>query len=334
MRLFTAVGVCAAFLFLTEASAQLNIPGSMPGSGAPEEGPQPVRITSSPAFESYPAWSPDGRSIAFARYERGVQKIFIVEVDADAEGMLQAGEERQVTRGAGIDARPCWVLGPAGDVLVFCSNRSGYWQVYTIEVAAGLASEEAQAQPLKEARAPAWNPAWSGDASRLAFVRGHDIYTSALDGREVRLLPTLTGHNDWPAWSPDGGSLVYTGDSDLWVTEVRSEPRDAKTLPLTQRAWNGHAAWTTRGNRIAYVSTAGDNYDIWVLEASGMTVPVQATFDVGREAFPSWSRDGEWVCYASDRNADGTARAGYDIWAIRAPAIAGAAEGAGVAVGR
>lgn len=315
MRFPRAVVACAAlFLFGSAAQAQGGVPGQ--GGSPPAPDGEPVRITSAPAFESYPAWSPDGRRIAYTRYEKGVQKIFVVEVEEDDSGELKVGRPRQVTRGGGIDARPAWLVGAEGDELVFCSNRSGYWQLYRVNVDSALASDDVSSTQLKQP-ITGWNPAWSGQAFRLAYARGHDIFTAGLDGRDERQLLVATGHNDWPAWSPDGKKLVYTGDEDLWVADPSTTGGPAKVLPLTNRAWNAHAAWTARGDRIAFVSTRGKSYDIWMVSASVADEPVRLTSDPAREEFPSWRPDGLWLCYASNRGARGDGRGGYDIWAIK-----------------
>jgi len=79
-----------------------------------------------------------------------------------------------------------------------------------------------------------WNP-WSRDGSRIAFLRGSQVWIAAPDGRRTRQLTFDTARKAFPTFSPDGKRVAYVtwqsdrrrhyhrlGPTDLWVVEIET----------------------------------------------------------------------------------------------------------------
>jgi dipeptidyl aminopeptidase/acylaminoacyl peptidase len=95
----------------------------------------------------------------------------------------------------------------------------------------------------------------------------------------------------------------------------RIEPRAADRRPGTAA---GQPQWSPNGRRIAFDSQREDRtFDVYVIDAAGGP-PRRLTPDASNEHRPSWSRDGRWIYFASDR----TGR--FEVW--RLPADGGGAE--------
>jgi len=90
------------------------------------DGSNLVRLTDSRGFDDYPAWSPDGKAIAFTSYRDGNPEIYATGADGK--------NPRNCTQHPGIDNFPAW--SPAGE-LTFVSNRSGGFEIYKQDLAAG-----------------------------------------------------------------------------------------------------------------------------------------------------------------------------------------------------
>jgi Tol biopolymer transport system component len=123
----------------------------------------------SPASD--PAWSPDGRKLAFVRLNAGFgEPIYVVK--ADGSGL------RRLTRSSALDADPTW--SPDGRKLAFVSARDGNSEVYVMN-ADGSGQRSLTRNPAFDA-----NPAWSPDGRKIVFVSnrdgGYGIYVMNADG--------------------------------------------------------------------------------------------------------------------------------------------------------
>jgi Tol biopolymer transport system component len=129
----------------------------------------------SPASD--PAWSPDGRKLAFVRLNAGFgEPIYVVK--ADGSGL------RRLTRSSALDANPTW--SPDGRKLVFVSDRDGNSEVYVMN-ANGKGQRNLTRNPAHDA-----DPAWSPDGQKIAFASNRDgkygIYVMNADGSGQRRL--------------------------------------------------------------------------------------------------------------------------------------------------
>jgi len=86
----------------------------------------PARLTTDPS-DTAPAWSADGKRVAFISARSGNWELYLI----DAAG----GKETQLTDNLAVDVAPTW--SPDGKQLAFLSNRDGGWAIYIITVQSG-----------------------------------------------------------------------------------------------------------------------------------------------------------------------------------------------------
>ncbi len=142
-----------------------------------------------------PAWSPDGRQIAFVHYDHS---LYVV--NADGTGLTRLEPE-------GRD--PNW--SPDGQQIAFTAHH--FEKGLAIAV---MYRDGSDVRLLTTYEARDQRPAWSPDGQQLAFVSDRDgnreIYVMNSDGNDQRRL-TYHEAQDWgPVWSPDGRHLVFTSD--------------------------------------------------------------------------------------------------------------------------
>ncbi len=203
------------------------------------------------ARDARPAWSPDGRRIAFVRYGADLTgSVFLM--DADGEFL------RPLADGFGS---PAW--SPDGSLLAVDTGGCIYeCDIYVLLAGGGGA-------PVRIATMAA-EPAWSPDGRKIAFVglSGDDGYHSLdvmnRDGSEVTTLVRPEGRDhggiDRPAWSPDGERIAYArcvrdGCHIFTVKSDGSAVRQLTSLPPGSRA--SGPAWSPDGAGIVFTLRSG-----------------------------------------------------------------------------
>ena len=186
-----------------------------------EIGKKPKRLTDDSFYEVDPAWSADGRYLAYSSDKAGTEDIYVRD--------MVTNTERRVTSLNGAEVSAAW--SPDGRTIAF-QNQA--FQTHTVDVVTGELR-----QVLPALFAPG-KPSWSPDGNTIAlaarmrystrFREGHNqILTVNLTTGEQKYYPpgeqfaTITTRgNDGPAWSPDGKWMALVLEGTLHVIPVDS----------------------------------------------------------------------------------------------------------------
>ncbi|MBA4160025.1 MAG: CehA/McbA family metallohydrolase, partial [Gemmatimonadetes bacterium] len=182
------------------------------------------RITSSGGMDSRPAWSPDGRQLAFLRDD--TRNISIVLLD------LASGRERVLVAEPALDLDPAF--SPDGRVLYYSSGAAGDLDLWGIELASG------QKTRITEQRGIELRPLPHPDGRRLVYlsktggvdeVRVRDL----LEGSERVLLTGRILSQLRPALSPDGRTLAFNWPGeDHWELRLVDVEVPGSSIRLTR----------------------------------------------------------------------------------------------------
>jgi len=149
----------------------------------------------------------------------------------------------------------------------------------------------------------------SRQGDRLAYsqeVRDTNIWRiETTPGQNPVRLISSTRQDYGPQYSPDGKRIAFTsgrtGNNEIWVCD--SDGMNPVQLTSFSGPDVGSARWSPDGKRIAFDSTAGGQRDIYVIDAEGGK-PRRLTEGTRDEVRPSWSRDGNWIYFGSNRTGD------------------------------
>jgi TolB protein len=162
-----------------------------------------------------PAWSPDGKTIAYSSSRSGDPEIYLTGIDG--------GASRRITNFKGPDVSP--VFNPrTGAQIAWISGRTGLPQLYIME------SDGSSVQRLTDG-GYATSPSWSPNGQFIAFAwnrkygpglpGGQDIYVMEIATKRWIQLTHDTGLCDFPSWSPDGRHIVFASSPDSRDAHMR-----------------------------------------------------------------------------------------------------------------
>ncbi len=183
------------------------------------KGERPVRVTNDAAVDADPAWSPDGRQLAFSSDRNGQMRLWIHDIASNSDKLVNT------PRGAITGA--AW--SPDGSHLAFLVDRQ---RVAAIRVGPGDGGG-GDTEGGHEIGRPTWSPDSRSVAVGSLFPYS-DRYREGLNQLLIHSFdPVLTsadllfpGHSagnrqsGGPIWSPDGTQMVFVSDGQLWNVGV------------------------------------------------------------------------------------------------------------------
>jgi Tol biopolymer transport system component len=194
-------------------------------------GQNAVNVTRHPADDWTPAWSPDGKRLAFSSIRVGNWEIFVVDLACLSAPDTCPDSITQLTINGNGNLGPVWSLD--GSRIAFSSKTPGNWDIFTMSPG-GSDLRQITTDPANDL-----SPAWSPDGTRIAFETNRDgnveIYVTDANGGAAQNISNFPLANDHgPTWSPDGQLLVfYSNRESNW--DVFSTTLDGQTVVnLTQ----------------------------------------------------------------------------------------------------
>lgn len=200
---------------------------------------------SSPEPIISPAWSPDGRQLAYVSFES--QKAVVYTQDASS------GARRAIANFRGSNSAPAW--SPDGQTLAVTLSRDTGSQLYLMGSTGGTPRR------LTTSSAIDTEPAFAPDGRGLYFVSdrggGPQIYRTSLSGGNVERITFNGAYNISPAISPDGRTLAYIsrqgGGYRLYTLDLGGS---AQPVALTDSNDDESPSFAPNGRLIIYASRA------------------------------------------------------------------------------
>ena len=243
-----------------------------------------------------PAWSPDGKQIAFESGRDGTTlgaSLYLV--DADGSNLRPLKRLPYESPRALVGWTPSW--SPDGSRIAYevCTNCEVYGsnqEIFIMRVAGeDYASQDHYA--LTKHPAADYLPSWSPDGEQIAFLSNrdyvntdsaryrHDIYVAKADGSEARRLTHVGAINLSFAWHPNGRQIAFATGTEEFLLDVLSgqaTPLDLK-LPPTLAAYP--EKYSPDGGQLLVGLSSGDYFIVDVATGERARVPLDPGDEVG-----------------------------------------------------
>ena len=244
---------------------------------ADADGYNPRTVADSTEPLMSPAWSPDGRSLAYVSFEGKASAIYVQR--------LATGERVRVSARAGINGAPAW--SPDGGRLALTLSRDGNLDIYALDLASQALTRVTTDEAIDT------EPEWARDGESLYFTSDRagsaQIYRVALDGaRRAERVTFTNSYNARPRLSPDGKELAMVtldrGGYRIAVMELAS--RNLRVL--TTSAQDDSPSFAPNGAMLIYASRERGRGALAAVSADG-AFHQRLSSDQGDVRDPAWS---------------------------------------------
>ena len=206
--------------------------------------------TSTPAVISYGG---DNNFIFLSIEENGYAHLFIQSEHPQDLPLTR------ITTGSWNDIDPS--LSPDRTQLAFASDRSGFWDLYVMNLQNGAVSQVTNSPQYDS------SPSWSPDAQWLVFETytndNLEISVVSVNDRTQPILPITDdpASDHSPVWAPDGRNVAFIStrgsDSDVWLANLDLTGSERyHNLSNTPFAAENHPIWNFDGSQLLWSSTS------------------------------------------------------------------------------
>ncbi len=237
-------------------------------------GPQTIVSSEEPIMS--PAWSPDGRKIAYVSFENAQPSIWVQEVFT--------GRRERMTSFKGINGAPAW--SPDGRSLAMTLSKDGNPDIFVMDVA------RRSLRPLTRHWSIDTEPSWSPDGKSIVFTsdRGGapQIYRVSVNGGEPSRVTFEGGYNARASYAPDGRllTMVTRVDGQYRIATLELESRDFRVMSTGRL--DESPSFAPNGSMIIYATRVGGKGMLAAVSTDGR-VQQRLRLQEGDVREPVWS---------------------------------------------
>ena len=204
-----------------------------------------------------PAWSPDGRKLAYVSFETGKASIYIQDVNT--------GQRVQATSFGGINGAPTW--SPDGRRIAMSLSKDGQPEIYVLDVANRSLDRITNSNSIDT------EPAWSPDGRSLIFTSdrsgGPQIYQTSLGSGETNRLTFTGNYNARARFSPDGEEIFLIHRSSRGFQVAKQDLEGGRLVVLSESTRDESPSVAPNGTMVIFATQQGGSGVLSAVSADG-----------------------------------------------------------------
>lgn len=269
----------------------------------PSVGGKERRLTSEHMDIQGLAWMPGSRQLLFSSNRTGMYALWTLDIDGGALTPVATGGEAAIQpsvsqngkvivyadasfpsrvikasrNGSGVFEETAQVLSPNsqnnsaqfspdGTRIVFASNRSGTWELWT-----ALADGSNQAQLTEFDASLVGSPRWSPDGRSIVFAARQGAHAAisivSAEGGKPKILSSKEFEDKRPGWSPDGRWVYFTSDRGGSMQLWKTSPAGGTAILVSAQPW--FDVQPSKDGQIYFTSA---KRGLWQMSAEGSAV--------------------------------------------------------------
>jgi len=243
-----------------------------------------LKLVSSATKEALsPAWSADGKKVAYMEFNEGHGQINLLDLATGKRSVVYG------STGKYSDFTPAF--SPDGKTITFSRATEEGTDLWSVNFRDACCLQRLTVGRFSDNLSPTYSP----DGRRVAFVSTRpglaQIYVMGADGTDQQLFAPfdygVSGSSNAPDWSPDGLSVAFHRDVGGTLQVFVLDVRKGTVKQLTSLGRNEDPTWAPDSRHLAFVSDRAGYRQLWIIDLE--TGRIRPLLQQSGERLPAWS---------------------------------------------